>query len=232
MVWGQHAEAQQLARHATNPDLDEHEREKHAAEYRSITCASMLPSAILLSLLGALSVYYSFRHPPGDPCPMPLSTVLFYLGVSYLLNAALMIMTPFMPILYMLTPCTTLAVQIFGLTSFVLALISYANAEKCGEELWWASLLLGNLLIGCCVYCCCSPFGQAKAAALFVALFSKSGVAGSGASAALLTDHGPKAGAAFISYKATTAGSGFAKCAGTAATHNAGYAHLATSAQV
>jgi hypothetical protein len=117
-------------------------------------------------LFGYYALHYATAANASAQCPFPLAQFLTYYAYSLLAVGGTLILAVCVPPLYACTPCILQVIQVIGFVLMIMTLLSYGKAAECGHNLWWASLAFSNPTIACLVYCCCSPFGQAKAAAL------------------------------------------------------------------
>lgn len=162
-----HERASGLARRMGESELSPAEREAAEREFKEVvTLAVLFPIALVSAVIGAVAIYFSKRHPPGDPCPLPLSKVLFGEGCAYLANAVILLLIPCLPTVYLLQPLLQSIIQAICLVLVIFVLMSYGVAERCGAELWWSSLFLSNALLGVFVWFFCSPVGLVKGTAL------------------------------------------------------------------
>jgi len=156
--------------HGDDKKPTEEEQKAAAAAFIAAFGLLFLAVAGLFLLIGGLAVYFSMQHPPGDPCPYPLSKCLAIYGCMYIAMALFFCITPCCPSVAILSSGVNTAAQIMNLVLLVLTLIAYEKAEICGKTLWWACLIFGNWIIAACVFCCCNPFAAKGTSAL---LFTK-----------------------------------------------------------
>jgi hypothetical protein len=117
-------------------------------------------------ILGYYALHYATNASASAQCPFPLAQYLTYYAYGLLAAGGIMILAICVPPLISCNGCIFAVMQLVGLALMLMTLLSYGKAAECGHNLWWASLAFSNPTIACLVYCCCSPFGQAKAAAL------------------------------------------------------------------
>jgi len=169
-----HEEAHQHAKMA-NPWHPEHEDGKapdstEAMATAGVYFATVGPIMCCLAsgflLIGYFALYYASTAGDSGQCPFPLAMLLTYYAYGMLAVGGIMLCGVCMPFLYPCISCAMPVIQLIGFVMLIMTLASYGKADQCGKSLWWASLFFSNPPIACLVYCCCSPFGQAKAAAL------------------------------------------------------------------
>jgi hypothetical protein len=150
----------EVTRHASNSSI--HSDSGAFNAYLSSAGPLLCCSAVIYGIIGALALHYSGGS--HGTCPYPLTTLLYWYGWIVTMMAVFMLCTIAIPPCFVGQYCAHAACQIISLVMLVFVLISYSHAEQCGKQVWWAALFLSSPLIGVCVYCCCTPFGAAKAA--------------------------------------------------------------------
>jgi len=169
-----HEEAHKHAKNS-NPWHPEHEEGKApdsgeamaaAGLYMAVAGPIMCCAASGFFIFGYYALHYATAANASEQCPFPLAQFLTYYAYGLLAVGGIMILSVCVPPLYACSACIFPVIQLVGLALMLMTLMSYNKAAECGHNLWWASLVFSNPTIACLVYCCCSPFGQAKAAAL------------------------------------------------------------------
>lgn len=164
-----------LSRHVSDAHLNASGSTTGHPQFRKMAGPPLCIFALIYGYIAYLALQYASEGSPGE-CPFPLAKLLFYYGCLVAVMAAIMICTIAYPPMVQAQHGAHSCCQCIGLVMLVLALLSYGQAQQCGKHVWWATLLLGSPLIGACVYCCCSPFGAAKAVA-FVGYKAAAGMA-------------------------------------------------------
>jgi len=168
-----HEEAHKHAKNL-NPWHPEHEEGKApdsgeamaaTGQYMAVMGPIMCCSASVFFIFGYYALHYATAANASAQCPYPLAQFLTYYAYGLLAVGSIMILAVCVPPLYACNACILPFIYCVGLALMIMTLMSYGKAAECGHNLWWASLAFSNPTIACLVYCCCSPFGQAKAAA-------------------------------------------------------------------